>query len=84
MSDITVVVEPREEVGKGANRRLRATGSIPAVVYGGGKESVAIKVDEKTMHEFLKETGSENMVFLLITGAGPGSPIPRRSARTPS
>ncbi len=68
MSDITVVVESREEVGKGANRRLRATGSVPAVVYGGGKDSVSIQVDEKTMHDFLKETGSENMVFLLKLG----------------
>jgi large subunit ribosomal protein L25 len=68
MSDITVVVEPRAEVGKNANRRLRTTGSIPAVVYGGGKDSVAIRVDEKTMHDFLKETGSENMVFLLKLG----------------
>ena len=68
MSDITVVVEPREEVGKGPNGRLRASGSIPAVVYGGGKDSIAIKVDEKTMHDFLKETGSENMVFLLKLG----------------
>ncbi|MCZ6508379.1 MAG: 50S ribosomal protein L25 [Acidobacteria bacterium] len=68
MSDVTVVVYPREETGKNANRRLRVSGSIPAVVYGGGKESVAIKVDEKMMHEFLQETGSENAVFLLKLG----------------
>lgn len=68
MSDVTVVVHPREETGKNANRRLRASGSIPAVVYGGGKESLAIKVDEKTMHEFLQEPGSENSVFLLKLG----------------
>ena len=68
MSDITVVVEPREEVGKNANRRLRASGSVPAVVYGGGKDAVPIKVDERTMRDFLKETGSENMVFLLKLG----------------
>ena len=68
MSDVTVVVYPREETGKGANGRLRVAGSIPAVVYGGGKESVAIKVDEKTMHEFLKHSGTENSVFLLKLG----------------
>ena len=45
MSDKTVVVEPREETGKGANGRLRKSGSIPAVVYGAGREAVAIKVD---------------------------------------
>lgn len=68
MSDKTVVVLPREETGKGANGRLRRSGSIPAVVYGAGQESVAIKVEEKKMREFLRETGSENSVFLLKLG----------------
>lgn len=68
MSDKTVVVQPREETGKNANRRLRESGSIPAVVYGAGKEPVAIKVDERLMREFLRETGSENAVFLLKLG----------------
>jgi len=68
MSDITVVVQPRSETGTNANRRLRASGSIPAVVYGGGRDPVAIQVDEKTMREFLHETGNENAVFLLQLG----------------
>jgi len=68
MSDKTVVVQPREETGKNANRRLRASGSIPAVVYGGGRDTVAIQVDERAMRDFLKETGSENSVFLLKLG----------------
>ena len=61
-------MQPREETGKNSNRRLRASGSIPAVVYGAGKDAVAIKVDEREMHDFLKETGSENSVFLLKLG----------------
>jgi large subunit ribosomal protein L25 len=68
MSNITVVVQPRTETGKNANGRLRASGNIPAVVYGGGKESVSIQIDEKTMREFLKEAGSENALFLLQLG----------------
>jgi large subunit ribosomal protein L25 len=68
MSNITVVVQPRSDTGKSASRRLRAAGTIPAVVYGGGKESVAIQIDEKTMREFLKEAGSENALFLLQLG----------------
>ena len=68
MSETTVVVQAREETGKNSNRRLRAGGSIPAVVYGAGKDSVPITVDEKSMREFLQETGSENSVFLLKLG----------------
>ncbi len=65
MSEITLEVRSREETGTNANRRLRAAGLIPAVVYGGGLDSVAIQVDRKTLHELLKEAGGENAVFLL-------------------
>jgi len=37
MSDITIQATTREDLGKGASRRLRRTGNIPAIVYGGAK-----------------------------------------------
>lgn len=67
MSQMTVVVQERTETGTGPNRRLRRAGRIPAVVYGGGKESVAISVDEQTMHELMRE-GNDNAIFLLQLG----------------
>ena len=65
MSDITLEVQSREETGTNANRRLRAAGLIPAVVYGGDLDPVAIQVDRRTLHELFKQTGGENAVFLL-------------------
>lgn len=67
MSQMTVVVEQRNETGTGPNRRLRRAGRIPAVVYGGGKDAVPISVDERTMHELMKE-GNDNAIFLLKLG----------------
>lgn len=69
MSDtMTLEVNPREQTGKNANRRSRAAGKIPAVVYGGGKESVAIEVDRKTLIDTLKGHAGENPIFLLKLG----------------
>ncbi|MEO6193065.1 MAG: 50S ribosomal protein L25 [Thermoanaerobaculia bacterium] len=69
MSDtMTIEVQPRETTGKNANRRSRAAGKIPAVVYGGGKESVAIEVDRKTLLDMLKGHAGENPIFLLKLG----------------
>jgi large subunit ribosomal protein L25 len=69
MSDtMTIEVQPREETGKNANRRARAAGKIPAVVYGGGKESVAIAVDRKTLLDMMKGHSGENPIFLLKLG----------------
>ncbi len=63
-----IEVNPREETGKNANRRARAAGKIPAVVYGGGKESVPIVIDRKTLLDTMKGHSGENPIFLLKLG----------------
>lgn len=68
MSELTIEVQKRDKTGKGANRRARSGGLIPAVVYGGGKESVSIEIDRKSMLELMKKAGSENPIFLLKLG----------------
>jgi large subunit ribosomal protein L25 len=69
MSDaMQIEVNPREETGKNANRRARAAGKIPAVVYGGGRESVAIQIDRKTLLDTMKGHSGENPIFLLKLG----------------
>lgn len=65
---MTIEVQPRQETGKNANRRARSAGKIPAVVYGGGRESVAIEVDRKTLVDTMKGHGGENPIFLLKLG----------------
>ena len=65
MSDMMIEVERREESGKNSNRRARAAGKIPAVVYGSGKDSVPILVNRKKVLELLKGRGHENPIFLL-------------------
>ncbi|HBE81734.1 MAG TPA: 50S ribosomal protein L25, partial [Blastocatellia bacterium] len=51
---IVVKAEKREETGKGTNRRLRAAGKIPVVVYGGGTESLAAAADLKDLAAILR------------------------------
>lgn len=65
MSHINIEVTKRETRGKNANRRLRAAGRVPAVVYGGGREPVAIDLGKRQIEELLKTAGGENAVFLL-------------------
>ena len=70
MSEPTVNVRLRERTGKNANRRLRAAGEIPAVVYGGSADAAAIRVDGKRVLSLIRE-GGENAVFLLqLEGTG--------------
>ncbi len=67
MSEMQLTVEPREETGKNANRRLRAGGWIPAVVYGAGKDAVSIRVEKSSFLEMIRKS-SEHGVFLLKLG----------------
>lgn len=65
MSEMTIEVQKREAQGKNANRRLRAEGFVPAVVYGQGKESVTIQVKKTRVEKLLRDTDGDNPVFLL-------------------
>ncbi|MEM8933144.1 MAG: 50S ribosomal protein L25 [Acidobacteriota bacterium] len=65
MSDLTLEVVPREAGGKNVNRRLRAAGQIPAVVYGGGRSPVNIQVQTRTFEKLLRDTADQNPIFLL-------------------
>ena len=47
MATHEINVERRAVEGKGASRRLRSAGKIPAIVYGGGIDPVAIQLDHE-------------------------------------
>lgn len=61
---ITLNVEPREAVGKGAARSLRRAESIPAVIYKSG-ESSPLTIDRKEMLQFMKTTAGEQVIVNL-------------------
>ena len=54
----------RKAAGKGAARQIRRKGKIPAVLYGGGKDNVALTIDP---HEFDKATDPAKPVNTLYT-----------------
>jgi large subunit ribosomal protein L25 len=51
-------VVPRETEGSRANRRLRRSGRIPAVIYGGGEEPTPISVDTRELRHALHAAGA--------------------------
>jgi large subunit ribosomal protein L25 len=66
--DLTLQAEKRDTKGKNAARRLRASGRIPAVVYGVEKnKAVDIAVDPKVLSRILH---SESGVNTLISMQG--------------
>lgn len=60
-----VEAEARETFGKNAARRLRHSGRIPAVVYGGGGPSISLAVDPKAIVRILHSEAGHNAIFTL-------------------
>lgn len=71
MGEFSIVAEERSGTGKGANRKLRATGRIPAVVYGRGKATRHVTLDPTALGKLLHRSGSgiNTLVDLEIGGA---------------
>jgi large subunit ribosomal protein L25 len=65
-------VTPREPGHSRATRRLRRTGEIPGVVYGGGKDPVSFQVNERTLRYALRDAGA---VIELDVDGGEGGPV---------
>lgn len=65
-------VEPRDPAGSRAARRLRRTGKVPGVVYGGGEEPVAFAVDARLLRQTLAHAGA---VIELSFDGSTGSPV---------
>src|SRR4029077_1703310 len=68
--DATLKAEPREGRGKNEARRLRASGRIPAVVYGTEKnKALEIAVDPRTLLRILHSDSGVN-TLIGLEGAG--------------
>jgi len=64
-----VIAKPREgKFNKNAARRVRAAGKIPAVLYGGGGDAVAIEVDPKQISRILYSETGHNTIFDVEVG----------------
>ena len=70
MAELTLEVSRREDGGKNVARRYRASGKVPAVVYGGHRDPVAIIVDRKTVSELIQKSdhGVRSIFLLKMSG----------------
>jgi len=65
MASMVVEAEPRSSFGKGPNRRLRASGRVPAILYGSAKDVVPLAVDPDQVVNIIRSHGGVNTIFAL-------------------
>ncbi len=65
----TINVQKREGQGKGASRRLRRAGFVPAIVYGGELQPVSIQIEHKDVwHASQSESFYSSILDLSLNG----------------
>ena len=65
--DLELTVEPRTVTGK-QTKLLRQAGTVPAVIFGKGSESVPVQVDAKRFESLYHAAGRTGIVRLTVAG----------------
>ena len=69
MTDYTLKAEVRDNMGKGASRRLRRLeGQVPAIVYGGDKEPLTISLPHKDLSRALEDEAFYSHIITIKIG----------------
>lgn len=64
-----VIATKREVQGTGASRRLRHAGKVPGIVYGAGKDAVALEMDHNDLLlQLRKEAFQSSVLTLSVNG----------------
>ncbi len=71
MEQVTVEAKTRESRGKNEAKRIRVTGEVPGVIYGGKDGPVAVSVNAKHVASILRSDSGQNTIFTLkLDGRG--------------
>jgi large subunit ribosomal protein L25 len=70
METFTVEGKVREERGKGPARRSRVTGLVPAVLYGGKRDTMSLSVNARQVARILRSETGHNTIFTVQVAGG--------------
>ena len=71
MTDSNIILaEIREDVGKGASRRLRRQGYVPAVIYGGKKDPATLTIEHAPLFHAAEEESFYSSILEIRVGDG--------------
>ncbi|SDJ67249.1 large subunit ribosomal protein L25 [Actinopolyspora mzabensis] len=68
MSEVRLAAEQRHEFGKGAARRYRRAGKIPAVLYGHGSDPKHLALPTVDFARVVRENGRNAVLTVDVTG----------------
>jgi large subunit ribosomal protein L25 len=82
--DFDLVAEIREDSGKGASRRLRREGKVPAIIYGAGRPPRALTFDHNRVIQQLENESFYSSILNIKVGDKSQAAILKDVQRHPS
>ncbi|MGB5332274.1 MAG: 50S ribosomal protein L25/general stress protein Ctc [Woeseiaceae bacterium] len=82
--DFDLVAEIREDQGKGASRRLRHQGKVPAIIYGGGRAPRSLSFDHNKVLKQLEDESFYSSVLNIKVGSKSQAVILKDMQRHPA
>ena len=76
--------EPRTDTGKGASRRLRHAGKIPAIMYGGNKDPESLTLEHNEVIRNLQHEAFYSHILTVKVGGSETRAVLRDLQRHPS
>jgi large subunit ribosomal protein L25 len=76
--------EPRTDTGKGASRRLRHAGKVPAIMYGGNKDPESLTLDHNELIRNLEHEAFYSHILTIKVGGSETRAVLRDLQRHPS
>lgn len=65
MGLVNLTIHPRSTTGKNANRRTRVAGRVPAVLYGHGRETINVELEQQAFGVALTRLAGRSAIFSL-------------------
>jgi len=84
MSIFELEAESRSDMGKGASRRLRRDGKVPAVIYGGGEDPQSITLVHSEILKRLDHEAFYSHILTVSVDGKPGNAVLRDMQRHPA
>jgi large subunit ribosomal protein L25 len=78
--EVHITADKRTEFGKGAARRIRRTGRVPAVIYGHGTDPAHVSLPG---HELMQALKTANVLLQVKLGADGFLTLPKAVQRNP-
>jgi large subunit ribosomal protein L25 len=83
MASVHLSASVRENGGKGVARKLRSSGSIPAVIYGHGRDPQPLAINTRELEKLLDHIVAESTVIDLAVGGKTARTLIREIQRHP-